>query len=82
MLTQNYTNYVIAQQYLPAAKHGDKRILLSDGNPIGALLRVHDNSDHRNNFFAGGSAKPAKITASDTAIINKLKPYLSLFKEI
>jgi glutathione synthase len=76
MVSENYTNYVIAQDYLPEAKSGDKRILLADGEPVAAILRHHSNLDHRNNFFAGGIAKTTEISERDQHIINKLKPYL------
>ena len=74
--TQNETQYIVIQAYIKESQNGDKRILLCNGNPIGALLRVHSPDDHRNNFFAGGSAAPATITDQDTKIITKIKPYL------
>lgn len=67
---------VIVQQYVPAAECGDKRILLLNGKPLGAVLRVHGDDDHRNNFFAGGQAKPAEITQRDDEIIATLAPHL------
>lgn len=67
---------VILQQYLSDAQHGDKRILLLDGNPLGAVLRVHAEDDHRNNFFSGGKPKKANLCDQDKYIIEKLKPYL------
>ncbi|MCB1199897.1 MAG: glutathione synthase [Leptospiraceae bacterium] len=69
--------YVILQKYLPAATEGDKRILLLDGEPLGAILRMHSETDHRNNFAAGGKALPAEITPRELEIIEKLKPYLN-----
>ncbi len=67
---------VVVQEYLPAAREGDKRILLLDGDYLGAVLRVHSEYDHRNNFFAGGSAQEAVITPEERAIIAALKPHL------
>ncbi len=67
---------VIVQQYIPEAKDGDKRILLLDGEPLGALLRVHSKDDHRNNFFSGGCARACKINHHDQRIIQILKPHL------
>jgi glutathione synthase len=67
---------LIVQQYVPAASHGDKRILLLNGEPLGAVMRVHSESDHRNNLFAGGRAEPASVTAQDRKIIDVLKPHL------
>jgi glutathione synthase len=67
---------VVVQEYLPAATEGDKRILLLDGDYLGAVLRVHSEYDHRNNFFAGGSAQEAVITPREREIIAGLKPHL------
>ena len=51
MLSDNGKKDVIIQEYIPEAQKGDKRILLLEGNPLGAILRVHNEKDHRNNFF-------------------------------
>jgi len=68
--------WVIAQQYLPAARDGDKRILLLDGEPLGAILRVHADGEELNNLDAGGSAHPAELDSSDREICAALKPGL------
>lgn len=70
------SGYVIVQAYLPAATEGDKRILLLNGEVLGAVLRHHSGEDHRNNFAAGGKAQKATITATDRAICAALKPHL------
>lgn len=75
-LTDNFRQEVIVQKYLPAAQKGDKRILLLNGEPLGAVLRVHGKDDHRNNFFAGGKPRPADINDRDRLVIKTLKPYL------
>ncbi|RAP32394.1 glutathione synthase [Candidatus Marinamargulisbacteria bacterium SCGC AG-414-C22] len=75
-ITRHFTKPIIIQKYIPAASTGDKRILLCNGNPIGALLRVHNKTDHRNNFFAGGTAEATTITSNDQKIIDTIKPYL------
>ena len=75
-MTNRWKTEVILQKYLPAAKKGDKRILLLNGEPLGAVLRVHAKDDHRNNFFAGGKPHPASITENDKKIIQVLKPHL------
>ena len=67
---------IIVQEYVEAAEDGDKRILLLDGEPLGAIFRVHGDADHRNNLFAGGKALPAVIDDSDLRIIERLKPML------
>lgn len=75
-MTRNWTKDVILQQYIPESQEGDKRILLLNGEPLGAILRVHPPDDHRNNLFAGGKEMPADINARDRKIIGILKPEL------
>lgn len=75
-ITRRYERDIIMQRYIPEAENGDKRILLLNGEPLGALLRVHGENDHRNNFFAGGKAMPADITPRDREVIATLKPHL------
>lgn len=70
------SGYVIVQEYLPAAVDGDKRILLLEGEILGAVLRYHGSDDHRNNFAAGGKAREATITENDRKICGLLKPHL------
>jgi glutathione synthase len=75
-LTRNWKRDIIVQQYVPEAQKGDKRVLLLDGEPLGAVLRQHAEDDHRNNFFAGGKPKATEITKRDLEIITRLKPEL------
>jgi len=75
-LTQNWSEDIILQKYVPQAKNGDKRILLLNGEFLGAVLRLHTDDDHRNNFFAGGKPVKTEITTRDREIINLLKPKL------
>ncbi len=75
-LSSNGKRPVILQAALEGAKTGDKRILLLAGNPIGALLRVHGDSDHRNNFRAGGKPVPCELDDDDLSICSELKPWL------
>jgi glutathione synthase len=67
---------VIVQRYIPEARIGDKRILLLDGEPLGAVLRVHGDDDHRNNFFAGGQPVATEINERERTIISALQPHL------
>ena len=75
-LTQNWQRDIILQKYIPAAVEGDKRILLLNGEPLGAVLRLHSEDDHRNNFFSGGKPLAAEINKRDREIIDVLKPEL------
>jgi glutathione synthase len=59
---------VMGQRYLPEIRVGDKRVLVLNGEPIGALLRVPREDDNRANIHAGGSSAPGEITARDREI--------------
>ncbi len=74
--THRGTKEVIVQSFIPEAAQGDKRILLLDGDVLGAILRVHSETDFRNNLMAGGRAEPTTITAEDQRIIDVLTPHL------
>src|SRR5690606_24290394 len=65
-----------AQVYLPAADEGDKRILLLEGEPLGAVNRVHGPGEERNNLHLGGSAQRAGIDEHDRRIIEAVAPKL------
>ncbi|MCR4337331.1 MAG: glutathione synthase [Candidatus Omnitrophica bacterium] len=78
-LTHLYTRDIILQKFIPQAEKGDKRILLLNGEPLGAISRVHAPGDHRNNIFAGGKAVATEITSRDREIISILKPKLLEF---
>ena len=75
--TQNGSHLVVVQQYLPAAKDGDKRILLVNGEPLGGILRVHAAGVELNNLDAGGAAQPCELTRRDLEICTAIKPALT-----
>src|SRR6266478_4314011 len=68
---------VMAQAYLPAVREGDKRIILLQGEPLGAVLRVPRDGELRANFASGGSAAPAPLTSRDREICRSLGPALN-----
>lgn len=74
--TQHGTKEVIVQPFIPEAAQGDKRILLLDGEVLGAVLRVHSKTDFRNNLMAGGRAEATTVTAEDQRILDALTPHL------
>lgn len=63
---------VMVQTYLSEAKDGDKRIILLNGEPIGALNRLSSGSDFRNNMATGGTVAPTKITPREHDICTQL----------
>jgi glutathione synthase len=66
----------MVQEFLPAVHEGDKRILLLEGEPLGAILRVPQRGDVRSNIHVGGSVVKAEITAQERALIETVAPRL------
>jgi len=75
-LTAAGATELIAQPFIPQAREGDKRVLLLDGEPLGAMLRIHCDSDHRNNLFAGGKPSAVELNPRDRQIAARLRPEL------
>lgn len=67
---------VIAQAFLPAVSAGDKRILIIDGEPIGAINRVPQSGQTRSNMHVGGVAEPSDLSDSDMRICDAIGPIL------
>lgn len=69
-------NYVILQRYVEGAEDGDIRILLLNGEPIGAMRRRPADSDMRSNVSSGGSAERHVITKQEKALCAHIGPRL------
>lgn len=67
---------VMVQVYLPEAQDGDKRIILLDGEPIGAVNRVPSGSEFRGNMATGGRVVRATLTEREHQICAQLAPTL------
>ena len=67
---------LIAQAFLPDVKNGDKRIILVDGSPVGAINRVPKAGEIRSNMHVGGKAEPAKLSRRDKEICSAIGPTL------
>jgi len=74
--TQRETLPVMVQAYLPAASEGDKRIILLNGTPIGAVNRVPSGDEFRGNMAVGGRADATDITERDREICELAAPAL------
>ena len=74
--TADETRWTVAQQFVPEASEGDKRILLVDGEAVGAVLRVPSRGELRNNFHAGGSPSATELSDRDREICSRLEPWL------
>jgi glutathione synthase len=67
---------VIAQKFLPAVSKGDKRILLVDGEPVGAINRVPAEGQVRSNLRVGGTAVEVQLTDRDRELCAIIGPEL------
>ncbi len=76
LFTQLYREPVIVQKYLPEVRQGDKRIILVDGAPAGALNRVPPAGEARSNLHVGGKAVKATLTAREREICEAIGPTL------
>lgn len=75
-VTDNGRRLAMVQRFLPEYEQGDKRILLLDGEPIGAVLRVPKPDDIASNLRMGGSAHETALDAHDLRIIERVAPRL------
>lgn len=67
---------LMIQRYEAAVRRGDKRIILADGKPIGAINRVPAEGEARSNMHVGGIAEPVQLTARDLEICEAIGPML------
>ncbi len=67
---------LMVQAYLPAVRDGDKRVILVDGKPVGAVNRIPNDDEVRSNFHAGGIAAKTKLTERDLQICSTIGPEL------
>ncbi|NEO34141.1 MAG: glutathione synthase [Symploca sp. SIO3C6] len=74
--TQRGREPVMVQAYLPAAKDGDKRIILLNGKPIGAVNRIPTGKEFRGNMAVGGRVAATEITLQDHKICTAVGPKL------
>lgn len=74
--TLHGTKLAMVQGYIPEAREGDKRIIMLNGEPIGATLRVPSDDENRGNIHVGGTCVKTEITASDKKICDAVGPKL------
>jgi glutathione synthase len=67
---------LMVQAFLPAVQNGDKRVLLIDGKPVGALNRKPKPGAVRSNLVVGGTAEATELTADDQRICEAIGPEL------
>jgi glutathione synthase len=67
---------VVAQKFIPAVSKGDKRVILIDGEPVGAINRVPARGQVRSNLARGGRAEAVELTARDLELCAAIGPAL------
>ncbi len=67
---------LMAQAFVPDVKNGDKRIILVDGEPVGAINRIPAEGEVRANMHVGGKAVESDLTARDREICDIIGPEL------
>ncbi|UHM91411.1 glutathione synthase [Rahnella victoriana] len=76
-LTEHGSRFCMAQNYLPAIKDGDKRVLVVDGEPVPyCLARIPAQGETRGNLAAGGRGEARPLSESDWAIARTVAPVL------
>ncbi len=73
---------LIAQKYLPDVSAGDKRVILVDGEPVGAINRVPQPGETRSNMHVGGRAEKVELTDRDREICAAIGPRLKEYGQI
>ncbi len=74
--TDNGRRLVMGQRYLPEIRQGDKRIIVLNGEPLGAVLRVPLETETRGNIHVGGQCVKSELTERDREICAALAPLL------
>ena len=67
---------VVCQKFIPAVSAGDKRIILVDGEPVGAINRIPAKDQVRSNLAKGGRAEQVELTARDKELCAIIGPEL------
>ncbi|MCC5988406.1 MAG: glutathione synthase [Pararhodobacter sp.] len=67
---------LIVQKFLPAVSKGDKRVILVDGEPVGAINRIPAEGETRSNMHVGGRPEKVELNARDREICAAIGPLL------
>ena len=76
MFMESSREPVIAQAFLKDVSKGDKRVIIIDGEPVGAINRVPQKGETRSNMHVGGTAVPTELTEDDLRICRAIGPML------
>lgn len=77
MMSDNGRKLVMAQEYLKAVRDtGDERVVLVDGEPMGAIARIPREDEHRSNLHVGGTARKVTLGPRERRICERVAPRL------
>jgi glutathione synthase len=76
MFTERSREPLVAQRYVPDVRQGDKRIILVDGEALGAINRVPAAGEARSNMHVGGRPEPTQLTDREREICAAIGPEL------
>ena len=77
LFAETYAEPLIAQKFIPAVSQGDKRIILLDGEAVGAINRVPAAGETRSNMHVGGRAEAVEMSERDQEICDRIGPVLA-----
>jgi glutathione synthase len=72
LLTHEGRELALVQEFLPDVVSGDKRVIVLDGEPLGAILRVPRADDFRANIHVGGDARPTELTPAERRLVSSV----------
>lgn len=75
-LTAEGQRLAMVQEFLPAVSQGDKRVLLLNGEPLGAILRVPREDEIRSNIHVGGRVVPTELSPRELELVKSVAPRL------
>jgi glutathione synthase len=76
MFTSMWREPIIVQRYVPEVRQGDKRIILVDGKPVGAVNRVPASGEARSNMHVGGRPEKSTLSKREQEICAAIGPAL------
>jgi glutathione synthase len=76
-ITREGTQHAMVQEYLPAVRQGDKRVLVLEGQILGAINRIARDDDVRSNIHVGGRVEPVEVTPAERAVVADMAPRLA-----
>jgi glutathione synthase len=75
-LSREGTRHVMVQEFLPAVRQGDKRVLVLEGEILGAINRIARDDDVRSNIHAGGRVERCDVTSEERGVVEDMRTRL------